>query len=174
VIRDSIKILKGIPKVFVNSDKNKNTIFLVSPAENSKPPSGGTITTDRCLTHLRDAAHSESSTWVGEAHQIQKTSLMYGKIMPTYNGIGNRYIHAFTQRPSQTPAHTHTTMPPHRRQGAWYWQNCAKNRHNSCLFQSKKCTQYTKNPSNFRQPVAAKACLQDLQLQTAQQVTALQ
>jgi len=31
----------------------------VSPAENSKPPSGGTITTDRCLTHIRDAAHSE-------------------------------------------------------------------------------------------------------------------
>ena len=25
-----------------------------------KPPSGGTITTDRCLTHIRDAAHSES------------------------------------------------------------------------------------------------------------------
>jgi len=33
----------------------------VSPAENSKPPSGGTITTDRCLTHIRDAAHSESA-----------------------------------------------------------------------------------------------------------------
>ena len=38
---------------------NKNTIFFVSPAENSKPPSGGTITNDWCLTHIRDAAHSE-------------------------------------------------------------------------------------------------------------------
>jgi len=27
---------------------------------NSKPPSGGTITTDRCLTHIWDVAHSES------------------------------------------------------------------------------------------------------------------
>jgi len=27
---------------------------------NSKPPSGGTINTDRCLTHIRDAAHSKS------------------------------------------------------------------------------------------------------------------
>jgi len=61
VIRDSITILKGIPKLFVNRDKNKNTIFFVSPAENSKPPSGGTITTDRCLTHIRDAAHSENT-----------------------------------------------------------------------------------------------------------------
>ena len=60
MIRDSITILKGKPKAFVNRDKNKNTIFFVSPAENSKPPSGGTITTDRCLTHIRDAAHSES------------------------------------------------------------------------------------------------------------------
>jgi len=60
VIRDSITILKGIPKLFVNRDKNTNTIFFVSPAENSKPPSGGTVTTDRCLTHTRDAAHSES------------------------------------------------------------------------------------------------------------------
>jgi len=60
VVRDSITILKGKPKVFVNRDKNKNTIFFASPAENSKPPSGGTITTDRCLTHIRDAAHSES------------------------------------------------------------------------------------------------------------------
>jgi len=32
----------------------------VSPAENSKPPSGGTITADRCLANIRDAAHSES------------------------------------------------------------------------------------------------------------------
>ena len=39
---------------------NKNTIFSASPAENFKPPSCGTITTDRCLTHIRDAAHSES------------------------------------------------------------------------------------------------------------------
>ena len=61
VIRESITILKGIPKLFVNRDKNKNTIFFVSPAENSKPPSGGTVTTDRCLTHIRDAAHSENS-----------------------------------------------------------------------------------------------------------------
>jgi len=59
VIRDSITILKGIPKLFVNRDMNKNTIFFVSPAENSKPPSGGTITNDWCLTHIRDAAHSE-------------------------------------------------------------------------------------------------------------------
>jgi len=34
------------------------------PAENSKPPSGGTITTDWCLTHIRDAAHSESASRV--------------------------------------------------------------------------------------------------------------
>ena len=61
MIRDSITILKGIPKLFVNRDKNKNTIFFVSPAENSKPPSGGTITTDRCLTHIRDAMHTESN-----------------------------------------------------------------------------------------------------------------
>ena len=27
----------------------------------SEPPSGGSITTDRCLTHIRDAAHSEST-----------------------------------------------------------------------------------------------------------------
>ena len=33
----------------------------MSPAENSKPPSGGSITTDQCLTHIRDAAHSESN-----------------------------------------------------------------------------------------------------------------
>jgi len=32
----------------------------VSPAENSKPPSGGSITNERCLTHSQDAAHSES------------------------------------------------------------------------------------------------------------------
>ena len=38
----------------------KSTIFFVSPAENSKPPSGATITSDRCLIHIRDAAHSES------------------------------------------------------------------------------------------------------------------
>ena len=59
MIRDSITILKGIPKLFVNRDMNKNTIFFVSPAENSKPPSGGTITTDRGLTRIRDAAHSD-------------------------------------------------------------------------------------------------------------------
>jgi len=51
VIRDSITILKGISKIFVNRDMNENTIFLVIPAENSKPSSGGTITTDRCITH---------------------------------------------------------------------------------------------------------------------------
>jgi len=38
----------------------------VSPAENSKPPSGGTITTDRCLTHIRDAAHSNSKVAKGK------------------------------------------------------------------------------------------------------------
>ena len=62
MIRDSITILKGIPKLFVNHDMNKNTIFFVSPAKNSKPPSGGTINTDRCLTLIRDAAHSETFT----------------------------------------------------------------------------------------------------------------
>jgi len=30
---------------------------------NSNPPSNGTITTDRCLTHIRDAAHSENRVW---------------------------------------------------------------------------------------------------------------
>ena len=34
----------------------------MSPVENSKPLSGGTITTDRCLTYIWDAAHSESRT----------------------------------------------------------------------------------------------------------------
>jgi len=33
----------------------------MSPAENSKSPSGGSINIDRCLTHIRDAAHSESN-----------------------------------------------------------------------------------------------------------------
>jgi len=47
-------------RVFVNRDMNKNTIFFVSPAENSKPPSGWTIITERCLNHIRDAVHSES------------------------------------------------------------------------------------------------------------------
>ena len=28
---------------------------------NSKPPSSGTINTDRCLTHIRDAAHSDNT-----------------------------------------------------------------------------------------------------------------
>jgi len=60
VTRDSITILKGKPKVFVNRDKNKKSIVSVSPAENSKPPSGGTITDDRCLTQIRDAEHSET------------------------------------------------------------------------------------------------------------------
>jgi len=46
----------------------------VSPAENSKPPSSGTITTDWCLTHIRDAAHSENrrmwgSFWGGAGGQ---------------------------------------------------------------------------------------------------------
>ena len=79
MIRDSITILKGIPKLFVNRDKNKNTIFFMSPAEHSKPPSGGTITTDRCLTHIRDAAHSESmrywiyySTWLSRSFASNK------------------------------------------------------------------------------------------------------
>ena len=31
---------------------------------NLKPPSGKTITTDRCLTHIRDAAHSDSNVFV--------------------------------------------------------------------------------------------------------------
>ena len=69
MIGDSITILKGKPKVFVNREKNKNTIFFVSPTENSKPPSGGTITNDRCLTHMRDAAHSESTTKSHMNHQ---------------------------------------------------------------------------------------------------------
>ena len=34
----------------------------MSPAENSKPPSGGTITNDRCITHIRDAVHSEGNS----------------------------------------------------------------------------------------------------------------
>jgi len=38
VIRDSITILKDIPKLFVNHDMNKNTIFFVSPAKNSNHP----------------------------------------------------------------------------------------------------------------------------------------
>jgi len=29
----------------------------------SKPPFGGTITTGRCLTHIRDATHSERTAW---------------------------------------------------------------------------------------------------------------
>ena len=57
MIRDSITILKGKPKVSVNRDKNKNTIFFVIPTEISKPPSGGTITR---LTHIRNAAHRDN------------------------------------------------------------------------------------------------------------------
>jgi len=51
---------------------NKNTIFFVSPAENSKPPSGATITTDRCLTHIRDAEHSERYPTTATCHVLAK------------------------------------------------------------------------------------------------------
>jgi hypothetical protein len=39
---------------------NTPQFFFESPAENYKQPSGGTIPTDRCLAHIRDAAHSDS------------------------------------------------------------------------------------------------------------------
>jgi len=58
----------------------------VSPAENSKPPSGGTITTDWCLTHIRDAAHSENrrtwgSFWGGAGGQGEVRLTQYELIM---------------------------------------------------------------------------------------------
>ena len=57
MIRDSITILKGKPNVFVNRDKNKITIFFVSPAEiPNRPP----LELLRCLNHIRDAVHSDS------------------------------------------------------------------------------------------------------------------
>jgi len=43
----------------------------VSPAENSNPPSGETISTDRCLTHIRDAAHGESNWYQEKARNAR-------------------------------------------------------------------------------------------------------
>ena len=47
------------PRLFVDRDMNKTQSFGVSPAENSKPPSGGTNSTDRCLNHVRRRAQRE-------------------------------------------------------------------------------------------------------------------
>jgi hypothetical protein len=50
------------PETIFNCDMDKLEHDLFRELlRNSKPPSGGTNTTDRCLTHIRDAAHSEST-----------------------------------------------------------------------------------------------------------------
>jgi len=71
VIHHSITDLWVVPEpsLIVTWIKQKN---ISGKHRNSKPPSGGTITTDRCLTHIRDAAHSENS---GNMHSNSYTLL---------------------------------------------------------------------------------------------------
>jgi len=55
---------------FSNGGNPKNNKACPKLAENSKPPSGGTITNDRCLSHIRDGAHSEST---GKCNSIKRS-----------------------------------------------------------------------------------------------------
>jgi len=53
-----LQIFGSFPRLVRPWHDKPPTHFRVSPK--FQTPSGGTITTDRCLTHIRDAAHSES------------------------------------------------------------------------------------------------------------------
>jgi len=82
----------------------------VSPAKNSKPPSGGTITNDRCLTHIRDATHSES-------------------ILPGICDVNNLAGNLFLKRPAHIPP-TYTYKYTH---SATSWHNTSTTTHHSSL-----------------------------------------
>jgi len=62
VIHDSITDLRVVPEtsLIVTWIKHQH---ICESHRNSKFPSGGTITKDRCLIHIRDAAHSKSYWW---------------------------------------------------------------------------------------------------------------
>jgi len=105
--------VRGKPETIFNRDMNETQSFFVSPAENSKPPSGGTITNNRCIIHIRDAAHSEScmslsrketlsvglfckKRHINIKHSIGLLHLvhvrLYGRIHEKFKNIANVYL----------------------------------------------------------------------------------
>jgi len=71
VIPNSITDLWVVPETILTVTWIKHQHISASHW-NSKSPSGGTITTDRCLTHIRDAAHSERICQCTSQNQWEK------------------------------------------------------------------------------------------------------
>ena len=82
VIHDSIIDLWVGPKTSSTVTWIKHQHISASH-RNFKPPSGGTITTEQCLTHIRDAARSESHRGRVKIHERGLTTCLFYLIFIT-------------------------------------------------------------------------------------------